>query len=335
VQHFTPWDFNWPWEVPPDAVSPPNPDAQQPSPDDGPPQSPPPADDDNPDPDVSDDCNQDGASVIGCQNQTLGEDLRLVGTPFRLHYHSDRVAGRRVARSLRVRLSGQTPPSRLTRTDLNVAVAGRQFQQSFAPAPGLLTTFEWDGIDAYGRQLQGKQLATVTVAYVYNPLYAPPPVNVPLVFGQPSAGSNASFSAARSEYSFTKTFTRRIGLMDAAPQKLGGWMLDAHHQYDAGTRTVWRGDGSRHDVNPLATEPIDAFAYPELGSFPLRSAVLNPDGSLDSISMVTAATPRSITPIATATRGRSTPTTPTSPTPRRWRATSSISCTSPPATPTT
>jgi RHS repeat-associated protein len=40
-----------------------------------------------------DDCNQDGNSTIGCQTQSLGEDVPIVGTGFKLHYESDRAPG--------------------------------------------------------------------------------------------------------------------------------------------------------------------------------------------------------------------------------------------------
>jgi len=42
---------------------------------------------------VDDDCSQSGGSTISCQNQSLGEDLPLVGTGFHLHYESDRQSG--------------------------------------------------------------------------------------------------------------------------------------------------------------------------------------------------------------------------------------------------
>lgn len=43
---------------------------------------------------VDHDCGQPNGSVIGCQNQTLGEDVTIVGTDFSLHYQSDRLPGR-------------------------------------------------------------------------------------------------------------------------------------------------------------------------------------------------------------------------------------------------
>jgi RHS repeat-associated protein len=46
---------------------------------------------------VDDPCRQLFASTLGCQNQTLAEDVVLVGTSFGLHYQSDRVVGRAAA----------------------------------------------------------------------------------------------------------------------------------------------------------------------------------------------------------------------------------------------
>lgn len=40
------------------------------------------------------------SSVIACENQSLGEDIDIAGTPFQLHYQSDRVPGRLDANSL-------------------------------------------------------------------------------------------------------------------------------------------------------------------------------------------------------------------------------------------
>jgi RHS repeat-associated protein len=43
---------------------------------------------------VDDQCSQSGGSSIGCQNQSLGEDVPIVGTGFSLHYEGDRAPGR-------------------------------------------------------------------------------------------------------------------------------------------------------------------------------------------------------------------------------------------------
>jgi RHS repeat-associated protein len=46
-----------------------------------------------PDYNPDDDCQQDGGSTVGCQTQTLGEDVPIVGTGFLLHYESGRAPG--------------------------------------------------------------------------------------------------------------------------------------------------------------------------------------------------------------------------------------------------
>ncbi|HLX07830.1 MAG TPA: RHS repeat-associated core domain-containing protein [Thermoanaerobaculia bacterium] len=262
VRHFSTWDFNWPYEVPPGVLEPPNPDG-------GPP------------PDLADSCQQSGGSVIDCENQTLGEDVPIVGTPFRLHYQSDRAPGRIDPRSVQVLLSGPNPPPGLVQIDLTVAVAGRLFQQTFAPGASLSSTFTWDGIDGYGRLLQGEQLATVTVTYLIDGQYAPPP-NIPLAFGQAAIDANASLSPTRYQRAFASSFSQRVGAMDASAERLGGWTLDVHHDYDFSTRTVWRGDGSRENADPIGTAAIDQFALiPTV--LPVIGGWLGADGSFDLV----------------------------------------------------
>jgi RHS repeat-associated protein len=49
---------------------------------------------------VDNQCSQSGGSSIGCQNQSLGEDVPVVGTGFFLHYESDRAPGRNGANAV-------------------------------------------------------------------------------------------------------------------------------------------------------------------------------------------------------------------------------------------
>jgi RHS repeat-associated protein len=61
---------------------------------------------------IDDPCQQSGGSSIGCQNQSLGEDVSIVGTPYFLHYESVRMPGRNGANSVAqadaVRMGGWT-----------------------------------------------------------------------------------------------------------------------------------------------------------------------------------------------------------------------------------
>jgi hypothetical protein len=68
INHFTPWDCNWPYAPPADAAPPPPFTPQPPTPDDSCPQH---------------------NSIIECQSQVLGEEVPITGTPFSLNYRSD------------------------------------------------------------------------------------------------------------------------------------------------------------------------------------------------------------------------------------------------------
>jgi hypothetical protein len=78
VTHFTPWDCNWPYGPPMDAVPPPSG-----PPPEGPPETPPP--------------DEEEAACDGCiiqpQSQSLGERLPVIGTELNLRYQSERMPG--------------------------------------------------------------------------------------------------------------------------------------------------------------------------------------------------------------------------------------------------
>ncbi|MCK4579056.1 MAG: FG-GAP repeat protein, partial [Candidatus Marinimicrobia bacterium] len=211
ITHFTPWDCNWPYGPPPGAEAP-SLDLENLQVDDLA---------DNP-------CVQQG-SVIECQNQVLGEAVNIVGTPFRLHYQSDRVPGRQAAYSLNIPLTGTNVPADLRRIDLEITVAGRRFPDSVPPTQNIYQ-FSWDGIDAYGRVLQGRQPVTVRVGYVYDAFYMTP--RDVRAFGDVAAEVDVTTNRARQQITLWREWTAQIGPWDAKALGLGGWMLDQHHVYD-------------------------------------------------------------------------------------------------------
>jgi hypothetical protein len=139
-------------------------------------------------PKKSDCTDKQAGSIIECQNQILGEALDVTGTPFSLHYQSDRVPGRKADNTVEIPLSGTTVSQELTHIDLQVLVAGQKFVQSFPAAPNQRTTFTWDGKDAYHRTVQGEQPVTVTS-----------PISIARVMWlqvRVEAGSQASYQAS-------------------------------------------------------------------------------------------------------------------------------------------
>src|SRR5262249_33668148 len=208
LPHFPPWDSNWPLGPPEDA---PLPNGGQPS-----------ADKplDNP-------CQREG-SIIECQNQTLGEKIDVVGTPFQLHYTSERVADHTASRALRIPLSGPSVPASLARIELEIDVAGRHFSQSFSNAPDQNYVFIWDRTDAFGRMIRAWHEVTAGTGFVSAGSYAGP-----TRFGYSGNGIRIDGNRTRQEITLWSTWHNRIGIFDAPGRGLGGWSLDVHHTYEA------------------------------------------------------------------------------------------------------
>jgi RHS repeat-associated protein len=227
LTHFSPWDCNWGGGPPPGASPPNNPPAPDPRPE--------------PEP-----CQASGGSTIDCENQILGEFVPIVGTPFSLNYRSSRVPGRQSNATLDITLSGATIPSLVKRIDLEVEVSNRVFHQSFAAAPNQLTSFTWDGMDAYGRPMHSYQSATVRIGYVYDAVYYLPKDNSKAwatVSGIPS-----SRSMREQTITLWQEYQRNIGVLDAKGIGLGGWDLSVHHALDpAGVLYLGNAEERRSD----------------------------------------------------------------------------------------
>ena len=164
LTHFSTWDINW-GELWVDGSEAPNQrDAGQ-------------NDETPPDPPTK--CN----SIVECEGQVLGEQLTLVGSPLTLNYRSARTPGYQAGYHIDIPLTDATPPAPLLSILLEVDIAGRRFNWSFAPGANLTHPFIWDGKDAYGRIVQGTQMAQINIGYVYGAQYGTTPR-----FGEPPTG---------------------------------------------------------------------------------------------------------------------------------------------------
>jgi RHS repeat-associated protein len=207
-------------------------------------------------------CNSQG-SIIECENQTLGEQIPMVGSSFSLNYRSDRVSGRTAATRLNIRLSDFiTPPPGLKRIKASAQVAGRTFDLgSFPPSSGIQNvTFTWDGYDVYGRPVSGLQPATIKIDYVYDGEYYDPVTG--RGFGLPSAAASGSGIQSRVEIvqsrSFTQTLIGRNPVF--SKQNMGGWSLTPHHVYDPVGKVLYQGDGMRRSTTGVASNTITTVA---------------------------------------------------------------------------
>jgi RHS repeat-associated protein len=226
IPHFSPWDFNWPFGLPPDARSP---NMTAPNADDAP----------------DGDCTSAG-SIIQCQTQNLGEVVPISGTSFHLRYSSDRAPGRGVS-LVDIPLSGSQLPASLRRIDLDVSIAGRHFLASFPPTPNQRYALTWDGLDIYGREArQGGRVAVVRVGYVYTALTYRSPAALIASFA--AFGQALTNSRLRSEVTLWQEHSVRLGGLPAA---VGGWSLSSHHGYDPSPKVLYQGDGDRRDAQAI------------------------------------------------------------------------------------
>ena len=170
----------------------------------------------------------------------------MTGTPHFLRYSSERQKGRSSNRSLKISLSGASIPASLKRIDLTVAVAGQTFAQSFPAQINQTFDYLWDGKDALGRTLQGRQLAVVTVGYVYDGVY-----QQTASFGYNGNGTPITGDAARGEITLPRIYRVYVGTLDAQALALGGWALDVHHFYDPTDHVLYEGSGTRRSVQTI------------------------------------------------------------------------------------
>ncbi len=302
--HFSPWDLNYPAGPGP-----------------GPAPDPPPP---GPDPDDGEEgiCEgRESGSIIECQTRVLGESVALLGTPYNLAYRSNRVPGRAGGRRVSVRLTDGQPPANLHSVRVEVEIAGRRFTQLYSqPGPNLMHEMEWDGMDAYGRPVQGRQMARVRRTYRYPMRYLLPTADTARIrsFGMVCQGVEsplwlACTVGADPPEEISRFFAERsdvqdyVQQVDASPPTsswdarrlgLGGWTLDVHHAYDPGGRTLYLGDGTtvpatprngeirnvagRRDSCPRAEEPVCGDGGPATEAWLdwVDGMAFGPDGSL-------------------------------------------------------
>jgi YD repeat-containing protein len=136
---------------------------------------------------------------------------------------------------------------------VEIQVAGQRFQQTFAPQANLVMDppFVWDGLDGYGRPVQGAHAATVRVEYVYrDPFYAFP-ANAAQSFGM-ATGVSIATDIVRSETRVAREYSQNLRVWSTAGQDLGGWSLSEHHAYDPSGQVLYLGDGTQRSVDVFA-----------------------------------------------------------------------------------
>jgi YD repeat-containing protein len=236
IDHFTPWDCNWPYG-PPDDANVPSIAADGST--------------------AGGDCEYNG-SIIRCENQTLGEEIPIAGTDLALRYASNTVPGRLDAYRIRTRVSVLPQGPSYTHTSISVCVAGRNETIAYDPAP---TEFqwEWDGLDGYGRRVPGRVTALVTVCNHYRPER-----NAASNFGRFSPTAIAGNTRTGSSIQLCDWQRVPLGVPNHGEDAFFGWQLDAlaRRHFEGRLRTgfglVTWGDGSEVNI-PMGGGIVDTL----------------------------------------------------------------------------
>jgi YD repeat-containing protein len=222
LDHFSPWDCNWSYGPPPDAI-PPNPER-------------PPVIDGQQDNDDTD-CN---GSYCERRNRTAHEDVQISGTDMTLHYASNRTPGYK--RVITIPASGSTVPASLANIFVRMEVAGLIFETTLPALPNQTAEFIWDGLDYRGRPVTGARPANISIGFSYQVVY----YLVPRTYAQAWAmvGKSITSIPGRQEFITWKHSTLKLesGVTDAMAS---GWTLSSHHNLDPWEPNIlFKGDGT-------------------------------------------------------------------------------------------
>ncbi|MBI3378080.1 MAG: hypothetical protein HY035_06750 [Nitrospirae bacterium] len=238
INHFTPWDANWPFGPSSDAVSP-NAEGnaisdQQMA--------------------CSDGINSDDSDYISsyCERRSriFHEDIPIPGTDLTLHYASHRVKGYKSI--ITIPASGPTVPSSLKSIIVKMDVAGRQFETTLPPQPNQKVEFIWDGLDYLGNQVIGSRTADISIGFVYQAVYYSAG-NFAQAFAQ--AGTDVTGIWGRQEF----TSWKRSALAVNREEKIiaNGWTLSAHHYLNPlDPSTLYKGNGTTSRNNARIIDTI-------------------------------------------------------------------------------
>lgn len=238
ISHFTPYDLNWPKAIPKDAKKH---DVKFPE------QYGAGNKDDN-------DCFN--GCIIEAEKQSLGEVIDIAGSEFTLNYASSRMPGSLNSISLDIPLTGDVDsmPTSLKAVKLEIFIAGVLIRtMNNSPVPNQIVKFVWDGLDAYGRPVAGKQKANIKIGYVYDFNYRSPDdlLRAFGVFGKETISVNQNIPEAG-----TTLWTRYERMLGSAnyhnfSSGLGGFTLDIHHAYNPVAKELYLGSGGRRSEDSL------------------------------------------------------------------------------------
>jgi RHS repeat-associated protein len=250
VSHFSPWDMLFPVGAPAGATAP-NIQGLTSRPLDEP--------------------SRRGPSVV--EPQALSQAVPIIGTPYSLHYESDRTSAYGPGFQLEIPLIQGDVPSNVKGVVSIVDIAGQHLEEFASPEPNLKRVVVWDGKDGFGRDVQGPATASVFVGFVSDG-----ELEVGENFGTAGSDASSGDGTVPSDAVLSQQFEVPIGVWDAKGYGLGGFSVDVLHAYDPAHQTVFFGWGDKRSAENVALGVTQPGAGFDLGT--PDSLAIAPDGSV-------------------------------------------------------
>jgi RHS repeat-associated protein len=235
-------------------------------------------------------------SIIECENRVLGERLPVAGTPYTLNYRSFRASGDSAVRTVSVPVIGNTIPDSLDHIYVLLEAAGKVYRREFPRADitaGKIVSMTWDGLDVYGRRIEGSANAQVSLGYRYNSRVQQGSGG--RGFGNPAKSGTGDLPVTGDRAVPRVSWRRQtivLGASGTGSDGLGGWTISPHHVFDPiGRGTVYYGSG---EVDPGDRVPMSRWVssqwYPGQGnaSCPESDGILDMSNGIRPAALVVA-----------------------------------------------
>ena len=255
IAHFTPYDINWGWAIPPGATPPPTTEKEPP-------------------------CRPcDRAEGDSASSNVLEQSVTETATVFGLS--APLVTKSQSSGAKQVQITGESVPERVKYIIVTYKCAGvEQTTVIDNPSPMMEMVFGPAETDPFKRYCYGGSREEVKVGYAYEGLYnktidwaqntgiplTRPLPNVPSQVSRTLAASDgayAEFIPTRGDVVLWQTVTWRsedpdLGLLQQ--QRLGGWALDLLHAYDSRTGRLFSATGTSDALGATGLGQVDTIA---------------------------------------------------------------------------
>jgi RHS repeat-associated protein len=189
--------------------------------------------------------------VLDLEQQRLGEDFPVPGTGLSLHYRSDRSPNHIQDYRVRFRLTVPVRNQAFRGGKARLWVAGQEIDDTINGSDSIqVITLQWNGLDAWGRQLNGSVQGQLDVSYNWAEIPRPT-----AGFGGPCSGGCVETSSEIPEiiHPLSTVMTVPLGRLHTPGLGVQGWSIDGVQSLDRAAGYLVGGDGTDRDVLAMGT----------------------------------------------------------------------------------